>query len=273
MRSRLRKLHKKAVQITRRTFAPLATAQWAAYRRIFPSSQPWEPTFFIIGPPRGGTTWLKNHLALHPNILMASGEPEYFSNYFHMGPIWYARRLRQTMFPEAKQPESILHIGEKSARYCAISIERIRLMNELFPHARYFLMSRELSARVWSAAKKQILKRGGEITEKRVLKFAKTFRCRFDEGHVGRRWAEVVGDRLLILRLEDIAADPFTEYLRAMSHLGLQETLPDHIAQSIVKFAAAHRTSDVPNYLIEYLQLRLVEDSNVGRESSPMRSD
>jgi hypothetical protein len=253
------KIHKKMVQITRRTFNPLATAQWVVYRRLWPLSQPWEPTLFIIGPPRCGTTWLKNHLALHPNILMANGEPEYFSNFFHMGPIWYARRLRQTMFSETKQLGALVHTGEKSARYCSMPTERIRLMNKLFPNACYFLMSRERSARIWSAAKKQIPKRGGEVTEQSVLKFADTFGRRFDERDAAHRWADVVGDRLLILRLEDIAAHPFTQYRRAMIHLGLPAIVPGNVAESIAQVAATPRVSDVPKYLIEHLQ------TNAGR--------
>jgi hypothetical protein len=185
---------------------------------------------------------------------MTMGEPEYFSNYFHMGPIWYARRLQQTIFSELKQSEAIIHIGEKSARYCAIPIERIRLMNKLFPNARYFLMSRELSARIWSAAKEQIPKRGKEITEKSVLKFAEVFGRRFDERQTFQRWAGVVGDRLLVLHLEKIAADPLAQYRRVMSHLGLPQTVPDQVAESILQFAAAHRASEVPEYLVKYLQ-------------------
>jgi hypothetical protein len=254
MKQGLPRLRKKSVQAIRRMATPFALVQWHIYRGLWPARRPWEPTFFIIGPPRCGTTWLKTHLAMHPNILMASGEPEYFSNYFHLGPLWYARRLSQAMFRERKRPGDIVHIGEKSARYCALPTERIRLVDRLFPHARYLLMSRDPAARIWSAAKMHLKKRGEAVTQRRVLKFADRLGHRFDEHTARERWADVVGDRLLVLPLEAIMTDPLGQYRRALLHIGLQESVPADVEESLAQAAAQPRPYDVPAYLADYLR-------------------
>jgi hypothetical protein len=47
------------------------------------------PSFFILGPPRTGTTWLHEVLRNHAELPSPTKETRFFDVHFHRGLDWY----------------------------------------------------------------------------------------------------------------------------------------------------------------------------------------
>jgi hypothetical protein len=89
------------------------------------------PSFFVIGPPRTGSTWL--HEVLNPHTLLPnpSKETRFFDNHFQRGVHWYVSHYKHgsDLKPGAKK------IGEIAPTYFASSAARER-MAETVPSAK-----------------------------------------------------------------------------------------------------------------------------------------
>ena len=84
-----------------------------------PSKSPFIPSFFIIGPPRTGTTWLHDVLSKHALLPSPSKETRFFDTHFHRGLEWYrAHFARHT----DNRP-----VGEIAPTYFASSDARERI--------------------------------------------------------------------------------------------------------------------------------------------------
>lgn len=69
------------------------------------------PAFFVVGPPRTGTSWIHQVLQRHANLPTPTKETRFFDCHFHRGVDWYLRH-----FPEIR-PEC--PIGEIAPTYFA----------------------------------------------------------------------------------------------------------------------------------------------------------
>lgn len=161
--------------------------------------------------------------------------------------------MGRVLFPDAKSGAEILRVGEKSARYCALPAPMIRFVDRLYPDARYFLMSRAPAERAWSHAKKHFRQRGLPLTEDRVKKFALTYSRRYDHAAAEQCWRQVVGNRLFVLSLEEIASDPAGQYRRALQHLGLGTDIPNVVQASLRDNQRKDASPKAPSYLVELL--------------------
>src|SRR5215469_12091964 len=65
------------------------------FRLPFPDKNrpPWLPTFFVVGPPRTGTSWLHRVLGDCAILPAPTKETRFFDKYFHKGLGWYRARL------------------------------------------------------------------------------------------------------------------------------------------------------------------------------------
>ena len=99
------------------------------------------PDFIIIGAPKCGTSWLQRVLAQHPDIVMVPDEIEYFSNHLDLPLDWYLAHFASALAGSPRHSPPVL--GEKSARYCAIEPDRIRMLHRLVPDAKIILMTRD----------------------------------------------------------------------------------------------------------------------------------
>ncbi len=98
-----------------------------------------EPTFFIAGAQRSGTTWLYHLLEEHPDVYMAkpvSPEPKFFLS--EMLSQDDRRRYLDTWFADATDEVAV---GEKSTSYMESSGVPER-MKRLFPEARVVFLLR-----------------------------------------------------------------------------------------------------------------------------------
>ena len=99
------------------------------------------PSFFIIGPPRTGTTWLHSLLSDCAWLPYPTKETRFFDKHFDRGLGWYTAHYRK--------PATDRKIGEVAPTYFASSkaCERIA---RLIPHAKVVCTLRNPVDRVWS---------------------------------------------------------------------------------------------------------------------------
>lgn len=96
------------------------------------------PSFFVVGPPRTGTSWL--HEVLQPHTCLPRvKETRFFDEHFHRGLDWY-----QNHFPPSDLP-----VGEIGPTYFASDDARLRIA-ELVPEARVLCIFRHPVDRIRS---------------------------------------------------------------------------------------------------------------------------
>jgi hypothetical protein len=85
---------------------------------------------------------------------MVPDEIEYFSMHLTYPIEWYLDHFARAAKAALSQPGPPRVIGEKSARYCSITPDRIELVRCLLPDVKLILMTRDPVARHWSQAKR-----------------------------------------------------------------------------------------------------------------------
>jgi hypothetical protein len=101
---------------------------------------PLLPSFFIVGPPRTGTSWLQEVLANH-TVLPKSKETRFFDTNFHRGWAWYSGNY--------KPPRNGRPLGEVAPTYFGFSEAQQRIARYL-PGARVVCIFRHPVERVHS---------------------------------------------------------------------------------------------------------------------------
>jgi sulfotransferase family protein len=245
MEQRLRKRLKRLSKAARKSISRLSTSirnrlELVLYRRRRPdairfgravarSAHLPRPDFIIIGAPKCGTSWLQRALAQHPGILMVPDEIEYFSMHLDYPLEWYLSHFARQVRATPERPGVSRVIGEKSARYCAISPDRIRLVHRLLPEAKLILMTRDPIARHWSQAKRVFSKRrfnkrkGGvlAIPRKELFAFFERTRPLGEFSTMIANWLEIYPARqLLIVSQEGTLASPRAAYDAVLEHIG-----------------------------------------------------
>lgn len=81
--------HNEAVILSCDNAAAAALAKSKSIAVTIPSL----PTFFVVGPPRTGTTWLHHVLQHHVNLPMPTKETRFFDRHFHRGLKWYGNHF------------------------------------------------------------------------------------------------------------------------------------------------------------------------------------
>jgi len=99
------------------------------------------PSFFLIGPPRTGTSWLHEVLSRHTLLPNATKETRFFDIHFHRGLKWY----------RAHYPKRLGHrmMGEVAPTYFASPEARERIL-QMIPTARIVCIFRHPIDRVVS---------------------------------------------------------------------------------------------------------------------------
>ena len=197
------------------------SGRWAAVRRLCPNlSLGWLrvytslraqrgssagqnkrlPSFFILGPPRTGTTWL--HEILGPSTLLPSPtkETRFFDRHFRRGLNWYLAH-----FPAANDP---LPMGEVAPTYFASAHARQRIAR-LIPDAKVICVFRNPVDRVLSLYR---LKRAHGMSpwtfEQAILKDPELFESGRYATHL-KAWFSALGKKqVLVTVYEDLKRNP-----------------------------------------------------------------
>jgi Sulfotransferase domain len=99
------------------------------------------PTFFIVGPPRTGTSWLHDVLSGYALLPEPTKETRFFDVHFHRGLNWYLSH-----FPACMNDK---RIGEVAPTYFASVVARERI-RRMIPEARVVCVFRNPLQRVLS---------------------------------------------------------------------------------------------------------------------------
>ena len=99
------------------------------------------PSFFVIGPPRTGTTWLYEILRDRALLPAPTKETRFFDTHFHRGIEWY-----RSHFPASPANQ---RVGEIAPTYFA-STEAVERIATLLPHAKVVCVFRNPAERVIS---------------------------------------------------------------------------------------------------------------------------
>ncbi len=99
------------------------------------------PSFFVLGPPRTGTSWLHEVLSEHALLPGPTKETRFFDIHFHRGANWYLAH-----FPKRSDNRSV---GEVAPTYFASTKARERIVR-LLPHAKVVCIFRNPIERIFS---------------------------------------------------------------------------------------------------------------------------
>lgn len=99
------------------------------------------PSFFVIGPPRTGTSWVHEILRGRTALPEATKETRFFDTHFHRGMKWY-----RAHFPHLATEQ---RVGEIAPTYFASTLARERIARTV-PHARIICIFRNPVDRVLS---------------------------------------------------------------------------------------------------------------------------
>ena len=221
------------------------------------------PDFIIIGAPKCGTSWLQRALGQHPDILVVPDEIEYFSAHFDYPLEWYLNHFARQVKAAAARSGTSPILGEKSARYCSIAPDRIRLVHRLLPDVKLILMTRDPVARHWSQAKRFFSKRrfnkreGGvlAIPRQELFDFFERTRPLGEFSTMIANWLEVYPPRqLLIVSQEQALARPRETYDAVLDHIGVSQ---DYDPAAITLLQAETNLGpklQMPHDVAEYLE-------------------
>jgi len=240
--------------------APIRTMVKAGIRRfgVVTSDRRVDPDYLIIGAKRGGTTSLSEYLLAHPNVGSLFPKAQnikglyYFDNNFTKGPAWYrshfpTRERRRRM--EARLGGPWL-VGEATPYYLFHPAAAARA-EQLAPQAKVIVLLRDPVDRAYSHYRERV-RHGAEPLgfaeaiaaeparlageEERILADP-SYRSFAHENHsyvaqgeyiTGlKRWLDrYPRSQVLILRSEDLYAEPGPTYDRTLDLLGLPRFRP-----------------------------------------------
>jgi len=150
------------------------------------------PDFFILGPQRTGTTWLYHNLRGHPSVFLPDcKETYYFSTlgnpshphfrYPHLEDYLAAfreplrRRIKKHYDCLCKHGRLYLPFrkGDATASHATIAPEIIEQLVAIHPGVRGIIMLRDPIERIWSHARKELLRKtpDGMVSDKDYLRF------------------------------------------------------------------------------------------------------
>jgi hypothetical protein len=158
------------------------------------------PSFFILGPPRTGTTWLHEVLAPHTLLPSPTKETRFFDHHFHRGLDWY---LAHFSAPNDHRP-----MGEVAPTYFASDAARERIAR-LVPDARVVCVFRNPVERVLSLYR---LKRAYGMFpwtfEQAILNDPELFDSGRYATHL-KAWFNTLGEKqVLVMIYEDLKRNP-----------------------------------------------------------------
>jgi hypothetical protein len=176
--------------------------------------------FLGIGAQKCGTSWLHHMLSTHPGISFPAGkEVHYWDELSHLGVEHYASWL--------DAGDGKLH-GDITPAYAVMDIQKIRGCHSSFPWLRMIYIIRNPIERAWSAACMDLAREGGCLAEVPDGRFADHVRsqgslARGDYEMCLRNWREVFGhEQVLVLRFEDISAQPARMLNECCAHIGVE---------------------------------------------------
>jgi len=231
-----------------------ATARWRAL-----------PDFVIFGASKSGTTSLYDYLGAHPLVVPCRAKELHYADRPHnaeRGASWYRSwfPLRSTLVRTGRSHgQERARCGEATPAYLAVSGSAGRL-RAVVPDVALVALLREPGERAWSHYRMrardhadaagflaEIEAEAEELVGGWVPKHDRDALRHglLRQGHYAEElaeWYDVFdAEQILLVRSEDLFADPAPTYRRVCRHLGLPEAAPPAF-----RIANAGRPSDLP---------------------------
>ncbi len=244
-----------------------------ARRALAPHRHPL-PDFLVIGAQRCGTTSLYRDLVRHPQVRAPLGKELHYFSLRHRRPLgWY-----RTCFPDLAEGEQTF---EATPYYLFHPSVPARVAATL-PDAKFVAVLRDPVERAFShylhtrrtgheplslesalAAEPERMERatrvGVDTRRGHTLLRSYSYVSRGRYAEQLRRWYEhVPPDRVLLLRTEELAADPAREFERITAFLGLTPWAPADFAHHTRRREATR--ADLPQTVRERLRAELEPD-------------
>ena len=183
------------------------------------------PDLVVIGAPKAGTTTLARWLGAHPQVAFsANKELEFFDQHWDRGLDWYRDQL------PAEPGDRV--VAEATPMYLSDPAVPARVAATL-PEARFVALLREPVARAWSnywffcqlGVEKRTWDRA--ISSELAGRVGPGYLLRGRYADQLARWDDAVGpDRLHVLLLDDLIADPAASYASVCRFAGLPVVPP-----------------------------------------------
>ena len=256
------------------------SASWRALRRLGRPARPLYdriaghgrvlPDFLIIGAMKAGTSSLYAYLAEHPQVMGAPHKEVHFFDHQHArGPYWYRRHFPTLEEVKARERQSghPVRIGEATPYYLYHPAAAVRI-HALLPAAKLIVLLRDPVARAFSHYR-HVQRQGLEPlsftealaaederlagTEEALL----SGRCarmlahqRFSYrsrglylGQLQRYFERMPAEQILVLRSEDMFADPQATVDQVIGFLGLE---PWRLRDAAARNQAPEGNTDIP---------------------------
>lgn len=199
-----------------------------------------DPNFFIIGAPKCGTTSMAAWLAEHPEVFVSAvKELRFFCGDFNVGFI-SSQAEYDRWFKNAGQQH--IAVGEASTAYL-FSSEAVPRIEKKYPGAKYIVMLRNPVEMAYSLHGQllfggrehvQDFEKAWRLSPRRRRGEAVAHYCRDPlfldyqfycllGRQMDRLFSIVARERVLVLLLDDIKADPRREYLKVLGFLGVSD--------------------------------------------------
>jgi hypothetical protein len=172
------------------------------------------PSFFVLGPPRTGTTWLHEVLGPHARLPEPTKETRFFDRHFERGIAWYQSHFRG--------PSDARPAGEVAPTYFASREARERICKTL-PHAKLVIIFRHPVQRLVSMYRmkraygmcgwnlEEALERDPELLES--SRYATNLAL----------WQGLFSrDQICITLFDELSSDPQAFIDRVAGHLGIR---------------------------------------------------
>jgi hypothetical protein len=240
-----------------------------------------KPNFFILGAPKCGTSSMAAWLGQHPAIFIpATKEPRFFNTDDNREPIYGVATLGayEALFTAATAAQPA--IGEASVYYLSSAVAVANILRYQ-PDARFIVMLRN-PVDMAPALHAEALIHGLE----NVRDFRTAWDLQYDRRHgrhvpvlsgsgrlflyadvcalgtqLQRLFAAVPRDRVLTILLDDVAADPRREYVRALCFLGVdddfRQEFPVYNSARVIRWPRLTRTLFFAIRIKDHLGIRL----------------
>lgn len=218
-------------ELAQSTYLRAGAADPSAFTRA--SGSGVGPNFFVVGPPRTGTTLVRKLLELHPLVRLLEGEPAFLANAPAQTLSAYVsqvQKLRETL------PAKTGIVGDKSPQHFALSDAQVALAATLFPHAKIIITTREPVERVWSEIK--LLRRSRVVDASVAAALGGGFIPPWLEDMIDRsryvthtkKWIKYFGaERVLLIETEEFERDVMAGCVPLYDFLELEPPPTDHI--------------------------------------------
>jgi hypothetical protein len=193
------------------------------------------PSFFVVGPPRTGTSWLYEVLSTRTLLPSPTKETRFFDNYFHRGFEWYDARYAHAVGDRIR--------GEIAPTYFASAAARERI-GRAIPHAKVVCIFRNPVQRALSLYR---LKRAygaiswsfeEAVTRDLELVESSTYAANF------RAWQHVLGkDQVMATVYDDLRDQPQAYLDSLVDFIGVPRFL---LSPSQIRYVHASRTMSHP---------------------------